>query len=160
MLSTISWWLTGAGASPRGHSRLAAYPGDRILRSRIRIRSHIFGSNHFEFLSLCYPRRFRFRAFEPSALPRAVRRRLARQRPLNRQQGIYPTSPADRVLRLQLLRLLPPRLPLLPLRPSVTTRAFDNRRQSFSQFERVLSTPGDGGLDVKILGLFPNNFFW
>jgi hypothetical protein len=61
----------------------------------------------------------------------SARRHLARQRPLHRLHGIYSTSPADRVLRVQLLRLSPPRLPLLPLRTSVTPRAFDNRRQSF-----------------------------
>jgi hypothetical protein len=44
--------LTGAGASPRGHSRLAACPGDRVLRSRICIRSRISGSSHFALLSL------------------------------------------------------------------------------------------------------------
>ena len=44
--------LTGAGAGPRGHCRLAACPGDRILRSQIRIRSRILGSNHFAFPSL------------------------------------------------------------------------------------------------------------
>jgi hypothetical protein len=45
--------VTGAGACPRGrHCRLAACPGDRILRSRVRIRSRIPGSNHLAFQSL------------------------------------------------------------------------------------------------------------
>jgi hypothetical protein len=37
---------------PRGQCRLAACPGDRILRSRFRIRNRILGSNHFTFPSL------------------------------------------------------------------------------------------------------------
>jgi hypothetical protein len=44
-------------------------PGDRILRSRIRIRSRILGSNHFAFLTLAE----RIGSgFEPSSLPRRV----------------------------------------------------------------------------------------
>jgi hypothetical protein len=50
--SALGGEVTGAGACPRRHCRLAACPGDRILRSRIRIRSHILGSNHFAFQSL------------------------------------------------------------------------------------------------------------
>jgi hypothetical protein len=163
--------LTGAGAGPRGHCQLAACPGDRIPRSRTRIRSRIFGSNHFAFLSLalrigsgygpmdlvlalrsspCCPHRLRFRAQSNSS----VRRHLARQRPLNRQHGIYPTSPADRVLRLQLFRLLPPPLPLLPLRSSVTPRACAPR------FERASLTRGDGGLHARTSGSPPEHFFW
>jgi hypothetical protein len=63
------WLLTGAGAGPRGHCRLAACPGDRVLRSPIRIRSRILGSNHFAPLSLVVhigP------GFGLSALPRRV----------------------------------------------------------------------------------------
>jgi hypothetical protein len=43
--STPGGEVTGAGACPRGHCRLAACPGDRVLRSRIRIRSRISGSD-------------------------------------------------------------------------------------------------------------------
>jgi hypothetical protein len=50
--SALGGEVTGAGAGPRGHCRLAACPGDWILRSRIRIRSRILGSNHFAFPSL------------------------------------------------------------------------------------------------------------
>jgi hypothetical protein len=95
-----------AGAGLRGQCRLAACPGDRILRSRIRIRSRILGSNRFAFPSLAASHLVRFRAQCASS----ARRRLARQQPLHQEHGIYPTSPADRVLRQQLLRLPPPRL--------------------------------------------------
>jgi hypothetical protein len=64
--STCSTTLTGPGAGPRGHCWLAACPGDRILRSRIHIRSRISGSNHFAFLSLAV----RIGSgFKPSPLP-------------------------------------------------------------------------------------------
>jgi hypothetical protein len=89
--------LTGAGACPSGHCRLAVCPGDRILRSRIRIRSRIMGSNHFAFQSLA--------AVASGQIPGLVR--FLGASPLG-VIGVPTTSgsntrhlPADRVLRLQ-----------------------------------------------------------
>jgi hypothetical protein len=53
-------------------------PWDRILRSRIRIRSRILGSNHFAFPPLAASHLVRSRA----QCAFSARRRLARQRPL------------------------------------------------------------------------------
>jgi hypothetical protein len=123
--------LTRAGAGPRGQCRLAACPGvppprghcrlavcsgDRVLRSRISIRSRILGSNHFAFR----PRPLLLRiwsGFGLSALLRRVATWCAMRQPTTssprtRHLPHYPTSPADRVLRQQLLRLSPPRLPM------------------------------------------------
>jgi hypothetical protein len=49
--------VTGAGASPMGHSRLvvSGIPWDRICS---RIHSRIFGPNHFAFPPLCCARRY------------------------------------------------------------------------------------------------------
>jgi hypothetical protein len=76
-------------------------------------------------------------------------------------QAIYPTSPADQALRLQLLRLLPPRLPLLPLRSSITRLASVTRRQDFPLthlglnvfFQRAAMK---AFTSLQIWGLFPN----
>jgi hypothetical protein len=79
---------------------------------------------------------------------------------------IYPAccSPADRALRLQLLRLLPLRLALLPLRSALVSHA-PRVRQPPSvvsicapRLERVLITRGDGGPHIKTAGPFPNVF--
>jgi hypothetical protein len=59
--------------------------------------------------------------------------------------------------------LLPLRPPLLPLRSSVTPHALYDRRQALPPAHHGLNaffTRGDGGLHIKILGLFPNTFFW
>jgi hypothetical protein len=117
----------------------------RSRLSRTRIRSRIPGSNHFEtdfaFLPLsllppwCFPHRLRscqvsgsVRSLGASPLGAPTTSDLW---VVYTAHVIYPTSLADRILRLKLLRLSPPRLPLLPLRSPVTPRALDIRRQSF-----------------------------
>jgi hypothetical protein len=74
--------VTRAGAGPRGQCRLAACPGNRIPRSRIRVRSRILGSNHFAFPSLAAVASGHTRiplalalVGEPSCLPLAHHRR-------------------------------------------------------------------------------------
>jgi hypothetical protein len=108
---------------------LAACPGDRIPRSRIRIRSRILGSNHFAFQSLAavasgqVSGSVRFLGASPLGAP-TTSASTARHLP----QHLTGRSSSSRTTT----SIVATAAPLAAsLRTSVTPRAFDNRRQSF-----------------------------
>jgi hypothetical protein len=94
----------GCGSSAAGSASAAASLALTTLRSRPLLLAAVGPLSHLVRF------RFRFRA-QCASSGSSARRHLACQRPLRQEPGIDPTSPADRVPRLQLLRLPPPRLP-------------------------------------------------
>jgi hypothetical protein len=137
---------------------LAAFPGDRILRSRIRIRSRILGSNHFAFPSLAALRIWS--GFGLSALPLRVAAWRANdlwprtRHPLLPLTGRSSSSPTTSSIAATTA-------PSLPLRKSISPAPHVRSTSAliFSTYaprlERVLLTRGEEGLHIKILGHIP-----